>query len=353
VYRRLPPRRSSAALRSEARGESARTILIAFLANVVIAAAKLVAGLLSGSAAMLSEAGHSAADSVNEVLLGVSLRRARHPADPAHPIGHGRERYLWAFLAAIASFLIGGCLSVALAVRALVNRGSTVDGLAAWLVLAVAFVAEGASWLQGIGQARREARQHGRPVRRYLLGSSDPALRAVVVEDSAALVGLLLAAGGLLLSELAGSDTPDALASLLIGVLLMVTAFGLARPLADYLLGHSLPPEQLEQAYAILAGSPAVEEVLSLQAVYTGPEEAIMVAKVHPAAGLTSDELARAMDELDHAVRTALPEVAEIYLDVTSHRADAIPPDHGGGQLDLDSTAARPRTPTPKPTPGG
>src|SRR4051794_35107909 len=113
----LMTRHSRAVLQSTAEGESARTILVALVANIVIAVAKLVAGLISGSAALLGEAGHSFADSVNEVMLGYSLRRGRLPADATHPLGHGRERFLWAFLAAIASFLIGGCLSVALAIR--------------------------------------------------------------------------------------------------------------------------------------------------------------------------------------------------------------------------------------------
>src|SRR5215207_6911409 len=131
----IPPlltRHSRAALQSAAEGESARTIRIALIANIAIAVAKLVAGLISGSAALLGEAGHSFADSLNEVLLGYSLRRGRRPADAAHPLGYGRERFLWAFLAAIASFLIGGCLSVALAIRELTSGGTTGDTRIAW-----------------------------------------------------------------------------------------------------------------------------------------------------------------------------------------------------------------------------
>src|SRR5436190_12180866 len=114
----LPPRRSNAAVRSAAGGETSRTITIALLANLVLAVAKLAAGLLSGSAALLAEAAHSLADSLNEVFLGVSIVRGGVPADLAHPFGHGRERFLWAFMAAIASFLIGGCVSIGLAIWA-------------------------------------------------------------------------------------------------------------------------------------------------------------------------------------------------------------------------------------------
>src|SRR5436853_6846121 len=122
---RPPHRRSRAALERIGSNESARTILIALAANVVIAIAKLITGLISGSTALLAEAAHSLADAANEVLLGISLRRAAVPANDRHPLGHGRERFLWAFLAAKASFLIGGCFSVAIAVRQLA-RGEAV-----------------------------------------------------------------------------------------------------------------------------------------------------------------------------------------------------------------------------------
>jgi len=323
----LPPRRSRAALRSLARGESRRIVLTALAANLVVAAAKLAAGLVSGSSAMLAEAAHSLADSVNEVLLGVSLYRGRVPADRAHPLGHGRERFLWAFMAALGSFLVGGCLSIALAIRELVEGGGepTSNLPIAGAVLAAAFAADGVSLLQSLRHARREADERGQPLWRYLLRASDPALRAVVVEDSAALVGVALAALGLVVGALVGDSTPDALASLLIGLLLAATAFGLARPLADFLVGRSLPVEKLQRLRAILTAAPAVEEVLALQAVYTGPEEAIVAAKARPVATLTVDELTRAMDELDHAIRSALPEVAEVYIDLTAFRSDRRP----------------------------
>ena len=124
----------------------------------------------------------------------------------------------------------------------------------------------------------------------------------------------------LLVSSLMGSTIPDAVASLLIGVLLAVTAFRLARPVADLLVGRSLSPEGLAQLTSILASDPSIEEVLTVHAVYTGPLEVIVAAKVHPAAGLTVDQLTRAMDGLDGALRSALPEVADVYLDVTSYR---------------------------------
>jgi len=320
MLRILPQRRSATALRRAAEGESIRTIVIALLANILIAVAKLIAGLVTGSTGMLAEAAHSAADSVNEVFLAVGMHRDRQPADATHPLGHGRERFLWAFMAAIASFLIGGGVSIALAIAHLKAPHPVSGGLVAWIVLAISFAADGASWLQGMRQARRQAKEYGTTVWRYLVRASDPVVRAVVVEDSAALIGLCLAASGLLLSKILGTSLPDSLASLLIGLLLAVTAFGLARSLADFLVGRSLSAPLFEKLYAIVEEDPAIEQVLSLRAIYTGPEEVIVVAKVHPAQSLNIEQLTQAMDDLDHKIRRALPLVADVFVDVTSSR---------------------------------
>src|SRR5437867_374605 len=322
MLRILPQRRSAMALRRAAEGESARTIVVALLANVVIAIAKLIAGLASGSTGMLAEAAHSAADSVNEVFLAVGLHRARHPADATHPLGHGRERFLWAFMAAIASFLIGGCLSIALAVAELQARHPMTGGMAAWIVLAISFAADGVSWLRSLRQALRQAKEYETTLWRYLRRASDPVVRAVLVEDSAALVGLSLAAGGLLLSRILGTNVPDSLASLFIGLLLAVTAFGLARPFADFLVGRSLPSPLLEKLYTIVKEDAAIEQVLSLLATYSGPEEVIVVARVRPSASLNTEQLTRAMDDLDRRIRGALPVVADVFIDVTAYRAE-------------------------------
>lgn len=320
----LTVRHSRAALQRLKRGESVRTIIIALVANLVIAAAKLVAGVISGSTAMLAESAHSLADCSNEVLLGISLRRAQVPPDDIHPIGHGRERFLWALLAAIASFLIGGCFSVAIAIYTFRTPRATDHITTAWVVLAVSFVAEGISWVQSMKQAREEARERGWGVTTHLLRSSDPLVRAVVVEDSAALIGLLLAAAGLLISEVTGNKMADSIASLLIGILLAATAFGLARPLADFLVGRSLPPEQIEKIRAILAACPAVQEIVSLLTIYIGPEEAVVVAKIHPSTSMSAEDLTRAMDDLDRRLREASPFVADVYLDLTTARSNPV-----------------------------
>ena len=298
---------------------STRSLIVAFVANLFVAAAKLAAGLITGSAALLAEAAHSLADSTNEVMLGVSFRRARRPADAEHPFGYGGLRFLWAFLAAISSFLIGGCLSVGLAVNDLVHGNVIDEFLVAWIVLGIAALADGTALVQTMRQARREAALWDVPTIRYLRHTSDPTLRALAVEDTAALIGLGLAAGGLLVHELGGPASSDAIASLLIGLLLGLTAIGLARPLADLLIGRSIVPARLELARRTLAESPAVDEVRQLYAVHVAPQEVLLAAKVHPVADMDADELAEAMDEIDSRLRAELPEIGEVFIDVTAH----------------------------------
>jgi cation diffusion facilitator family transporter len=239
-----------------------------------------------------------------------------------HPFGYGGTRFLWAFLAAIFSFLIGGCVSIALAIHELQSASGVDRFLVGWIVLAVAFVADGISLLASVATTRREAALWDLPVVRFLRRTSDPTLRALVVEDTAALIGVGLAAAALFLHQVLGWTNADAIASLLIGVLLAVTALGLAGPLADLLIGQSMLTERLETARGIIAASPSVDEVLSAFGVHIGPQEVVVAAKVRPKPGVTSEQLARAFDDIDHALRERLPEVAEVYLDPTAHSAE-------------------------------
>jgi cation diffusion facilitator family transporter len=319
LRRIAPPRRSRAALRA---GGGHRSVIVALVANVAVAGAKLAAGIITGSSALLAEAAHSAADSVNEVLLGLSLRRAARPVDARHPFGYGGTRFLWAFLAAIFSFLIGGCVSMALAVQQFASNAGVGHYLIGWAVLAVAFAADGTSLSVSLAAARREAALWRQSTVSFLRHTSDPTLRALVVEDTAALVGVGLAAAGLYLNQVIGWTWADAVASLLIGLLLAATAIGLAHPLAQLLIGQSMPPARLETAHNILAASPSFDAVLSIYSVHIGPQEVIVTAKAHPARGQTAEQLARALDDVDLAIREALPEVAEVFIDVTSHLPD-------------------------------
>jgi cation diffusion facilitator family transporter len=310
-------RRSAATLRAARSGGNRRTVVVAFAGNVVIAVAKLAAALITGSSALLAETLHSTADCVNQLMLGLSLRRRHKPPDAEHPFGYQAAGFLWAFLATLASFLVGGCLSIVLAIHQLAVGGQIERFAVAWVVLGVAAVADSLSFAQGLRHAKSEAARWGVPRATWLRLSSEPIPRAIVVEDGAALVGDALVAAGLLVHQLGGPAASDGVAALLIGILLAATAVGLARPLADLLIGRSIPPARVARARTIVAASPGVEGVVSLYATYAGPQEAIVAAKVRPAPQQDAAELARRLDEIDRHLRTELDEVGEVFIDVT------------------------------------
>ena len=196
-------------------GEASRpTVLIAGAANLTIGVAKLAAGLVSGSAAMKAEAAHSFADTLNQVFLLTALQRSRKPADREHPFGYGMERYFWSLLAAVGIFVLGGSFAIYQGVEVLFG-GRHDAGSPTWsyVVLGVAFVLDGFSLLRALWQLRQEARARESSIGRHLLHDAEPALRAVVFEDSVALLGVLLAAAGLALQQATGSAIWDGAAS--------------------------------------------------------------------------------------------------------------------------------------------
>src|SRR3954468_19998689 len=184
--------------RSARSGASRRTVLIALAANGVIAVAKLGGGLISGSSALLAEAAHSLADATNQGFLLVSLSLAAREPDERRPFGHGQQRYLWTLMAAIGMFVAGALFAVGYGAFELVKGPEKSGGLVvAWVTLAIALVAEGTSWLRALRQTRGEAREAGKPVRRYVRESRDPNVKMVLFEDTVALAGIALAAAGI------------------------------------------------------------------------------------------------------------------------------------------------------------
>ncbi|MFE6755000.1 cation diffusion facilitator family transporter [Streptomyces sp. NPDC057684] len=298
-------------------GESVTTVLVAAAANLGIALAKAVAGIISGSSAMLSEAAHSVADTVTEVLLLTALKRSEKPADEEHPLGYGPERYIWAMLAAVATFVGGAVFSFYDGIHTLVAGEELGDPLISYIVLALAFLLEGFSLRTGIKQARGEAERTGAPVGRYLKRTPDTAVKAVVMEDSAALVGLLLAAGGLLGGQLTGSGVWDAIASLCIGALLLYVAWVLGRSNAELLIGRPLPKAVRLEIRELLAGVEHIEAVLELTTLVQGPREALVAAKVDLRDTSTAAQIEWACEEAAGRLRERFPNVTRVYLDPT------------------------------------
>ncbi|PVC92528.1 cation diffusion facilitator family transporter [Streptomyces sp. CS014] len=305
-------------------GESAFTVIVAAFANLGIAVAKTVAGLISGSSAMLSEAAHSVADTVTEVMLLTALKRSEKPADEDHPLGYGPERYIWAMLASIATFVGGAVFSIYDGVHTLVAGEELGDPLISYIVLAVAFLLEGYSLRTGVKQVRREASRLRVPDTYYLRHTPDTAVKAVVMEDSAALIGLLLAAGGLLGGQLSGSGVWDGIASCLIGLLLVYVAWVLGRSNAQLLIGRPLPEAVRSGVREELLSVPHIVEVLELTTLIQGPDEILIAAKIDFRDMATAAEVEWACEEAEDQLRERFPSVRRVYLDPTPGRAQRL-----------------------------
>lgn len=304
-----------------AESESVGTVLVAGAANLAISVAKLVAGLISGSAAMLSEAAHSLADTVTEVFLYVALRRGRKAADEQHPFGYGKESWVWAFIAAIFTFVGGAGFSIYHGVVTIVEGEHTGDYLASYIVLGVAFLAEGVSFGKAVKQIRGGSRRWRTTPRRFLRHTSDTTVKAVFFEDAAALIGLLLAAAGLGLAQLTGDETWDGVASILIGLLLLVVASILAHSNASLLVGQAVPGRIHDAIAADLAAIEVVSAVPTLLTMRIGPGEILVAAKVDFADDATGAAIETAADEAEQRLRARFPEIRYVFLDPTRGRA--------------------------------
>ncbi|NGO44385.1 cation diffusion facilitator family transporter [Streptomyces ureilyticus] len=287
------------------------TVLVALAANVVIAVAKTVGGLIAGSPALLSEAAHSVADSMNEVFLLAALRRSRRRADSRHPFGYGKERFFWSLLAAVGIFVMGGCFSFFQAFEAL-RRGAaeSYDGYVAGLVvLGVALISEGISLLRALHQVRVQGGAAS--------GARDPALRTVVAEDGTAVLGVSLAIAGMALHMATGQVIWEALASCAIGALLVYVAYRLGRDARDQLIGRAADPEQSHRIRALLQAQPEIDSVESLLTMELGLDSTLVAARVDLTPGLDSEEVELVAERIKRTVSYTIPEADQIFLDIT------------------------------------
>ncbi|MFB8774790.1 cation diffusion facilitator family transporter [Streptomyces broussonetiae] len=291
------------------------TVLVALAANLVIAGAKALGGVIAGSPALLSEAAHSVADSMNEVFLLAALRRSRRPADRRHPFGYGKERFFWSLLAAVGIFVMGGCFSFFQGVEALRNgTGESFGGyVAGMIVLGVALLAEGASLLRALYQLRR---QGGRA------GLRDPALRTVVAEDGTAVLGVCLALSGMALHMATGQVVWEASASLAIGALLVYVAYRLGSEARDQLIGEAADPRASDRIEAVLRAQPEIDSVEALFTMKTGVDTALVAARVDLVPGLDSEEVEEVAVRIKRTIVRTVPEADQVFLDVTDRPAE-------------------------------
>ena len=291
------------------------TVLVALAANLVIAVAKAVGGFVAGSPALLSEAAHSVADSMNEIFLLAALRRSRRPADRRHPFGYGKERFFWSLLAAVGIFVMGGCFSFFQGVEALRSGAhEELSGYVAGLiVLGVALLAEGASLLRALHQVRGQGG--------FATGLRDPALRTVVAEDGTAVLGVVLAMTGMALHMVTGQVVWEACASLAIGALLVYVAYRLGSEARDQLIGKAAGPEADGRIRELLRAQPEIDSVEALFTMKTGLDSTLVAARVDLVPGLDSERVEEAAVRIKRSIAHTVPEARQIFLDVTDRPA--------------------------------
>ncbi|HJY68912.1 MAG TPA: cation diffusion facilitator family transporter [Streptosporangiaceae bacterium] len=304
-------------LRGPAASESLITVLVAFGANLLIAAAKSAAAAVTGSASLTAEAVHSWADCGNEIFLLIANRRARRPPDRAHPFGHGREAYVWSLFAAIGVFVAGGAVSVTRGIQELIHPEPAERFVIGYVVLAVSFVLEGISFLQSVRQARSEAEPLQRDLIEHVMVTSDPTLRAVFAEDSAALTGLVIAAAGLAAHEVTGSAVPDATGSILVGLLLGVVAVVLISRNLQFLVGEEADPLIRSAVLRALLEMPEVARVTYLRLEVIGPRTVFVTGDVDLTGDDTESHVAVRLRALE-AKFCASPAVAGAVLSLSA-----------------------------------
>ena len=296
-----------------------RTVIIAGAANIVVGLAKLAAGIISGSSAMLAEAAHSAADTLNQVFLLTSLHQAERPADRDHPFGHGQDRYFWSLLAAFGIFIAGGGFSIFEGLLSL-TRSHNENPLVAYVTLAVAFAAEGTSLARAFWQVRGEARHRREDVLYHVRSSPDITVKVALFEDSAAVVGLILAALGVGLSQLTGSSAWDGGASIAIGVLLLVVAIKLAMDSRELLIGRAADPALQQLIREEIESRPGVDALLDLRTMHMGPDSLIVAARVALHDEMGADQAEDLADEIDRRLSEKLPLQPHVFIDPTQTR---------------------------------
>lgn len=292
--------------------ESVKAVWAAFIVNTVIAIAKFTVAFLTGSAAMLAEAFHSLADTGNQVLLLVGLRLSGKPPDAQHPFGYGKERFFWAFVVAISMFAIGATFSIYEGIRGLMRPHPLLNPWLNYLILGAGVFLESIA-LRIAYKEFTATRKFG--IWRSLREAKDPALITVLFEDSAALVGIMLALAGILLTQVTGNTMYDAIASVIIGVMLAGIAYFLARETKGLLIGESASEEDRKKIFQAVSCVPEVSESIELLTMHIGPEEILVNLSVNFCDGLDTDQLEQAIDRIEREIKTAVPLVGRIFIE--------------------------------------
>jgi cation diffusion facilitator family transporter len=301
---------------------SRKAIIAAFFANLGIAVAKFVGFLLTGSAGLLAEAGHSLADTGNQALLMLGGRRAQRRATERHQFGFGNERYFWAFVVALVLFSMGGLFALYEGIQKLIHP-HVADSLGIAIGILLAAVALESFSLSTAVREVKQVKPPDMSYWRFVRTAKQPELPIVLLEDVGAEIGLAFALFGLLMSHFTKNPRWDAAGSVAIGVLLVIIAIILAIRMKALLIGESASQVDQDQIIDALTSAAKVERVIHIRTLYFGPEELMVAAKLGFAADLTVAELADAVDAAEAAVRLRVPTVGLIYIEPDLYRVTA------------------------------
>jgi cation diffusion facilitator family transporter len=302
---------------SEEEKGTKRSVLAAFFANFLIAICKFVAGFTSGSSAMLAEGAHSVADTVNQVFLLISLPLSKSGPDREHPYGYGKDRFFWSLLVAVGLFVAGAVFSIYEGVTKITGELEGGESyLLAYIVLGASFVFEVGALIVSTREFRRAARGEGRYFWDHFRTTRNTTLKVPLYEDAAALTGLVIAAGGLFLTQLTGDTLYDGLASIGIGVVLGVVAFELGSDSRRLLLGEAVPPEDEERLREIMTSFTEVTDVLRLLTMHLGPNAVLVNAEIHVVDGLDTDQIEELLERITQSMRDEMPEVAHTFIEL-------------------------------------
>lgn len=294
-------------------GSSKRAIYGAILANTAIAICKFVAAAFTGSSAMFSEGVHSLVDTGNGFLLLVGIRKSKRPADNAHPFGYGKEIFFWSFVVALLIFAVGGGFAIREGIKHLHSPQPLTNVGWNYLVLLLAMLFEGAALRVALQEFN--INRGSKPFFRALVESKDSTTVAVVIEDSAALSGLLIAFFSLLLGQITGWLYFDGLGSILIGVLLVSVSLFFAMECKALLIGEGLLPEDVAKITTILEKESRVLDYQRPLSLYFGPNQVLVNLDVHFADHLNSNDIEETIDRLESSIKAALPMIDRIYIE--------------------------------------
>jgi cation diffusion facilitator family transporter len=298
----------------EKKSGSLKVIYAAIVANLGIAVSKFVVAAITGSAAMLAEGIHSAVDTGNEMLLLIGERNSARPADAKHPFGYGKELYFWALIVALSVFSLGGGLSIYHGIEALRRPEQLDDPTWNYVVLGVSALFEGYSWNVS-RKALNQVRKPGASLWQAVHASKDASVFTVFIEDSAAMIGLAIAALGIFLGHLFDNPYFDPAASVLIGLLLVGAAFMLARETGALLVGEGIGKDATRKVREVFENDPSILSVTGLQSMQLGPDEVLLTAAVQFRRGMRIDEVEDAIERLEKSVAALYPAIRHIYFE--------------------------------------